>query len=155
MKSFTIIETLVAITILTVGILGISGLLSNQLFVLKISENKLVAAYLAQEGIEIVRNIRDSNYLKGQSWNKGISLGDWQADYKSFSLSPFDGSKLKIDPTNGFFNLGSGVETKFSRKISILRVDSVSATIQVTVYWKEKGIEHSFVARGKIYDWKP
>jgi len=62
-KGFSLLETLVAIAVITVGLVGVIGLIAYTISISRVSPNKVIAANLAQEGIEAVRNIRDSNWL--------------------------------------------------------------------------------------------
>lgn len=62
-NGFTIIEIIISIFILCVGIIGVYSAFSAVSILTADSADRLVAAYLAQEGIEVVRNIRDSNWL--------------------------------------------------------------------------------------------
>ena len=63
-KGFTLIETVVAVALIVGAVVGPLALVSQALFSAKSSKNKIVAAHLAQEGIEIVRHFRDSNILR-------------------------------------------------------------------------------------------
>jgi len=72
-SSFTLIEVVVAIFLITVGIGGSFHLVNSLMDFSSISSSRLQAAYLAQEGIELVRNIRDSNWLAGDPWDQEIS----------------------------------------------------------------------------------
>ncbi|MEK7643658.1 MAG: hypothetical protein AAB372_04410 [Patescibacteria group bacterium] len=63
-KSFSLLETIVAIAILLVGLLGAMNLSQLGLASISVFKNQLIAANLAQEGVELVRNKRDSNYLR-------------------------------------------------------------------------------------------
>ena len=60
---FTLIETLVAITILTLAVVGPLFAAHRAVIAAQISRSQLVASYLAQEGVEYVRSMRDSIYL--------------------------------------------------------------------------------------------
>jgi prepilin-type N-terminal cleavage/methylation domain-containing protein len=159
-KGFTVIEVMVALFIIVTGIVGISGLLSQTVASSSLVSSKLIAGYLAQEGIEIVRNIRDSNWLEQRSepaifWDQGIPVGNWEADYQSISLSsPFagSGSYLKIGNSNGLYSYSAGQTTKFKRKITINK-DTDVIMITVTVFWDEKRKNQSFVVKENLYNW--
>jgi len=72
MKGFTLLEVIIAIAILIVGLIGLMVLVSATISASSVSASRLLAANLAQEGIELVRGIRDSNWLQGQAWDTGI-----------------------------------------------------------------------------------
>jgi len=165
-KGFTLIELLLTIFIVTIGLAAVFLIAQFPLHQTSISISRLTAAYLAQEGIEIVRNIRDTNWLEPSPWNSGLSPGNYEADYTYSDLVSCSGScgyddlrKLKID--NGFYKYSSGgEETKFKRKIAIeSETDLESGTdhlkIKVTVYWKEKdGKTYTFPAvQENLYNW--
>lgn len=64
LQAFTLVETLVSITILTIAI---SGPLSVALFAsshAKDTKNKMIATWLAEENIEILRNKRDTVFIQ-------------------------------------------------------------------------------------------
>ena len=54
---FTLVETLVAISIFTISILGMLSVLASSIANTTYAKQKMVATYLAQEGIEYIRNI--------------------------------------------------------------------------------------------------
>ena len=60
---FTLIELVISIFILSVAIIGVANAFNVITILTSDSTNKITAAYLAQEGMEIVRNIRDTNWL--------------------------------------------------------------------------------------------
>jgi putative endonuclease len=150
---FTLIETITAIFILTTGILALSSLISYFISASSISGQRLIAAYLAQEGIEIVRNLRDTNLLNGRSWDYGLNSGDWQADYNDATLSPYTGSFLNLEGS-GFYGYGSGNLTVFKRKINLQKSGNV-LKILVEVSWQERGRSHSLTAQANLYNWQP
>ena len=60
---FTLVETLVAISIFTMSILGLITVLASGIADTNYAKRKIIATYLAQEGIEYVRNMRDTYVL--------------------------------------------------------------------------------------------
>ena len=56
-KSFTLIEVLVATFVITLGVAGGLVVVSQTTAFTQITSSRLTATYLAQEGIEIVKNI--------------------------------------------------------------------------------------------------
>lgn len=80
--AFTLIEVVIGISILSVvlmamGSLTVTAIRSNQANV-----NRLTAYYLAQEALEALRNMRDTNWLQNYDYNTG---GDpfWGASFES------------------------------------------------------------------------
>lgn len=63
-KGFTLIETLVAISILLLSIIGPMEIAARGLFSAYYARDEIAAYYLAQEGVEYVRNLRDTMYLE-------------------------------------------------------------------------------------------
>src|SRR3989338_9606391 len=60
---FTLIETLVAVTILTFAVVGPMFTASRSIVAAQLANDQITASYLAQEGIEYVREVRDNAYL--------------------------------------------------------------------------------------------
>ena len=152
---FTMMELIVAIFVITTGIVGVLSLVTQTIYSATYSSNKLIAAYLAQEGIEIVRNIRDTNWLQGLSWNNGLGVSVYEADYKASSLSFFGGNPLNLETLTGYYGYGAGDATKFTRKITISNGPiGDSLNVKVEVSWQEKGNTHSLEAQENLYNWK-
>jgi len=70
-KGFTLIETLVAVSIFSVSILGLMSVLSSGISNTTYAKQKIIASYLAQEGIEYIRNMRDTYVLYGANGQAG------------------------------------------------------------------------------------
>ena len=62
-KGFTLIETLVALSIFSVSIILFMSVLGSGITDTNYAKQKIVAGYLAQEGIEYMRNMRDNAVL--------------------------------------------------------------------------------------------
>ena len=59
-NGFTLVETLVAIAIFSVSVGALLGVLANGISDTTYARQKMTATYLAQEGIEQMRNMRDN-----------------------------------------------------------------------------------------------
>ncbi|HEB13543.1 MAG TPA: prepilin-type N-terminal cleavage/methylation domain-containing protein [candidate division CPR3 bacterium] len=152
-KGFTIIEVLVALVLLTVGAGGAFALLSRTISFTSTANGRLVATYLAQEGIEIVRNIRDTNWLQGEALNEGIADGDWRVDYTEAELdNPYDGEFLKL--SGGMYQYVLGDDTSLQRNITIGNIAD-GITVDVEVSWTTKGQAHSVESSTILYNWLP
>jgi len=62
-SGFTVLETLVAVSVLLVGVVGPISLIVQALSSTSFSRNHIVAYNLAQEGIELMRAVRDDMAL--------------------------------------------------------------------------------------------
>ena len=92
------------------------------------SRDQIIAGLLAQESIELVRNIRDNNWVTtGNSFDRFPTSAikdncriDKDYDYSSGAvlqcdIVSFDGYALKMD-SNGFYSHNGPTATKFHRK---------------------------------------
>lgn len=71
---FSIAEVVVAVFVISTGLLAIISLIINSLNYSMLSRDQVIASQLAQEGIELVRNVRDNNIFNGdEGWNDGLS----------------------------------------------------------------------------------
>ena len=151
-------ECLVAIFLITVGVIGAISVVNQTTTFTQVTSSQLIGAYLAQEGIEIVRNIRDTNFLKihkgeeGINWDTGLTgcTGGCETDYNDPALISAD-RYLKID--GGFYNYDSGENTLFKRKI-IIQPDTNILKVQVLVSWQERGRTHQVTAQENLYNWQ-
>ena len=148
---FTLIEVMVAISIMLIGIVGLYSLIPKIVSITGANNNKFTASQLAREGIEIVRNIRDTNWLEEENWQEGLDNGDWRAQYDKEFLLSFSDEPLKIDG-NGFYNYDSGETTKFKRKLSLSNPEADVLNIKVQVTWSGEG--SPFEVEENLYDWR-
>lgn len=72
----TLIETLVAITVFSIGVFAVLRVLTWNLSIMDRTNMKLQSTVLAKEWLELLYNVRDSNLNKGLPWDcimdKGI-----------------------------------------------------------------------------------
>jgi len=156
-NGFTFLEVLAAILLMTLGVMGTLSLITQTTIFTQIASSRFIASYLVQEGIEIVKNIRDTNFLKihkgieGINWDTGLtgcSLG-CEADYNDSALVSAD-RYLKID--GGFFNYDSVTDTVFKRKITITPGTDI-LKVSVEVSWQERGRTHKVTTQENLYKW--
>jgi len=159
------LEVIIAVSVLTVAVGGTYALISQTLRAASLANSRLVAAHLAQEGVEIVRNFRDNNWLNqrinpGLSWKAGLGAGEYEADYNDAALVSFvaEGRNLYIDGTDGFYTYlgspGSGdTQTKFKRKITVVEVGDDEIDVTVRIFWQERGGEYTIEVAEELYNW--
>ena len=167
-KGFSLLELIITILVVSIGILGTYSVVSYTLSAIGLSSSRLTAAYLAQEGIEIVRNIRDTNWLEedagvsGVLWNSGLGTGNYEADYRNDGLdtcfSPCNFNSLRVlQIEGGFYRYGgtAGVNTPFKRKITIDSGPGGSLTVTVSIQWDHKGKrQRPVIVQENLYNWK-
>lgn len=124
-----------AISILMVGILSAFILVIRTLANTPHIQSRLIAANLAQEGVEMVRQIRDTNMVsEGGKFRDGLLAGVYQIDIIDRKLEPFEREGfLKFDDIDRIYSYKDGNKNPFyfQRKITI--EDIVGKTNQFRV----------------------
>ena len=166
---FTLVEAIVAIGVISVGFVGSLVLLSKSSSQASLLKNRVVVSHLAAEGVEVVRNIRDTNWLKGFDWRTGLAdTTGGIVDYDSAAVDASDASEgRKCLNWNGSFYrhaLASGgyaCNTTFKRHIELAtKSETVSGQnvdyleIKSIVEWREKTRTQTVTVVNHLYDWK-
>lgn len=180
---FTLVETLVAISIFTVSILGLMSVLSSGISNISYVKQKIVATYLAQEGIEYIRNMRDTYVIfpSGAGWNafntklagascaiNGCYFNDQLLDYTKHTQqmvtvqTVFDcgdpncsAHPLSYDSTTGKYGYASGTNSGFIRKINVIYDPTKpnQTTISSTVSWTQGSGNYHITFSEILYNW--
>lgn len=109
-KGFTLIELIVTIGVLSLGILAVIALSGKSYGALSLQKNKLIGMNLAKEGIEIMRNIRDENWLYTESSHCDSNstptvCADGRVEQDGSDCDWRCGSKNIIEGNPGFFRM--------------------------------------------------
>jgi type II secretory pathway pseudopilin PulG len=157
---FTLIEALVALTLLTVGLIPAFLQASNAVALSASIRNTLIAAHVAQEGIEITRSIRDSNWFAGRPFSAGLDSCDsgCRVQWDVQEVLPISGrgqQPLRQAKEAGLLQYDSGDETLFSRTMVITPVGAGELQVSSQVNWRERSGNKSFVIEYHLYDWYP
>lgn len=172
-RAFTLVETLVAIAIFTTSILGLMSILASGISNTNYAKNKITASYLAQEGIEYVRNMRDTYGLytmaTGRDWNgfkaklTPCNSGNECGFNSSFPLTdPSFLFKCSSDPidcklylNNGSYNDDStgGIYSGFTRKIWMDPINSDEVKISSVVSWTQGFGNYNVTFSENLFNW--
>lgn len=146
-KGFTLIETLAAIAILLVAVVGPMSVIGGSLSQTSTIRDQSIALNLAQEGIEVVRQRRDSNMINawgggGAVWSDGLTAGNYTiSSIDTTLLLPCMGictivQKLVRKDATGWYSQGSGDNpTKFNRAVNISDISPTEKRVVSEVTW--------------------
>lgn len=177
---FTLVETLVAISIILVGLSGAFSVIQFGLSSSIAVKDRIISSFLAQEALEAVRNLKDSNVLKQNAngdaanpdWLSGVATADGSSGCKTdgtvgcdYNLNdtatPFtqcSGScaALNVD-ANGIFSHASGAGSQASRFTRTIKIKELTPANPGE---KEARVEvtvswfgHAFVVVENITNW--
>jgi prepilin-type N-terminal cleavage/methylation domain-containing protein len=152
-KGFSLLEVIIAMFIILIGLVGILSLANMSLKNASVSKMRLIASGLAQEGIEIVRDIRRS-YSDWDDWYGAVVDGDYLVQYDSTSLVPYSETPLKLDKATGLYQYSSGDDTSFYRKVTLTKISANEVKVVAEVKWQLKGSWHDLTVEDRLWNWK-
>lgn len=167
-KGFTLVETLVAITIIALALVGPFVAVQQALNASRSARDQLIASSLAQEGIEYVRSIRDGNYLYNivnpsspRSWLFGVDgtnnstncivadcIIDATQNTRSTTIAP-----LYISATGIYNQQASGTVSPFTRTVRITTVSATEVRVTVTMSWMTKNLPYTTSVSETLNNW--
>lgn len=164
-RGFTLIETFVAITILVTAVAGPLTLAQKGLQSAILARDQLVASFLAQEGLEFIRERRDNNSLaspRPPDWLEGLSAcidpATCTISSSADSITACNGAcpPLRLDTTYGFYNYtGSNAVTPFTRTVRIVRhANGREAKVYSTVTWRTSIFDRQIVLEDVLFKWQ-
>lgn len=148
-KAFSIIEVLTAVFVLSIGITAVLALMAGNVKNSINARDGIIASGLAQEGIELVRNIRDNNFISGktafESNFPSNSKDNCMIDKDSDDIEHCDNGngedrKLYYNESSGFYvhSSSNATSTKFRRRVIVeydTWPDPTQAVITSMVWW--------------------
>lgn len=158
-KWFSIIEVLVWIFIFTLWMVWVYAIISSTLRINDTNQNYIIASNLAREQLELVRNIRDSNYkvlkpynLKNPSWNSFTSWDKFEFnkkykienDYSNIASFP-----IKVDEINDFWEWISEINWKM-RDYRLCLDSKNRYTYDCTTSWNKKTEFYKYISVEKV-----
>lgn len=174
-RGFTIIEVLIALTIFSIAVAGIVTVSVQGGVNITNVRNRTIAKYLAEEGIELMRGVRDTNVVASTvpatGWGNFITLVTSTANCTS---SPCDvdatvpGSiitctttcpVLAYNESTGYYNhqpIGGSTSNRvspFTRNLVITSVSSDEIEVVSTVSWREGNNQQSIIMRESMFNW--
>ena len=177
-KGFSLIETLIAVSILMIAIAGPLSLVQAGLFSSIHQRNQVTATYLAQEALEYVKNVRDTNSYSQYTaspvtWLTGLSaclgssgcyvdphgtLTGGNFYIKAADLVPMPLNQV-LTGTVYSYSYAVGTPTTYTRVVKITPVPvgnpaSDEITVSVTVGWNDNLLARSYTVSENIYNYE-
>ena len=178
-RGFTLLEVLIAITILIFAITATFTAAQSGLQSAIESKDQVIAYYMAQEAVEFIRNMRDTNSLAGVTWLTGVAdvAGDPCYPGKACSVDVV-ANKLSTCPsgpgtcanlvedsdtqssTYGMYadaynsHPASWVSVNFKREIMIAVLSTNEIAVTVNVTWSRGSFSRVFTVHESIFNWQ-
>ena len=182
-RGFTLIETIMSVTIFAIAIIGPMTLSANSIKASKDSRLHLEALHLAEEGVEIIHNMRDNASAEDRSrvrlgwtsWMISISAtcsiacvvdptshnggGVWG----NGALDPVGAGSdiVKYNERTGVYSQRSGggglIDSPFRRRVTTTVVDARQTRVTSVVSYVSTygGLMRYATATDDIYNWYP
>lgn len=164
-------ETLVAISILLIAVVAPMSTIGGSLSSIYIARDQMIAINFAQEGVEVVRQKRDSNMLNKWkngvgSWEDNLLAGGYVIDATNLkgagvllvcnsSCDVFDKKSIRQDQVTGLFYqttaASSGENTQFTRIVKIEDISPTEKTVTSTVEWSVGSISKKIEVKESIF----
>lgn len=166
-RGFSLLETMVALAVLTSAVMGPISLASMSIRSASLSHDNVMASFLAEEGVEIARARRDNSVYVGAGWMGDLGectsqdcLVDAFASAPDDILRPCGGTcpKIKYDSATGAFQYTTGNEMPFTRTINIIPIGlgDKEVRVVVTVSWRERFLpqDSKVIVDTNLFNWK-
>ena len=147
-----------ALGVVVIALIGMLSLLSSSIGVNRVISDQYIAAYLASEGIEVVKNIIDTNIAQGLAYNEGLVGCVTGCMFQYNSVAPVAGpsGKIKFNSSSGIYSYDSGSPTGFSRNVVIQFGESADELVVTSsVSWVSRGsVDRQIDLEDHFYNWR-
>lgn len=165
---FSLIETLIAVFILATSISALLVITGGGLKSQNIAKERLTAQYLAQEGVELVRNVRDTFELTTEvvssidevthplnvCLDSGCTIDPITFEVEACASDGEIVCPNLTDTSDGSFGYGGLNETNFQRVIQIESKQAGRAfTVTSIVKWGPVGSGSSVTYKSDLFSW--
>lgn len=178
---FTLLETLIAIFIMTVAFTALLTLMTTSMFSARYANNEITATYLAQEAMDYVRNDRDTTAFLNSNWSvSGITsfIGHYGDPSRSTDcFDPLNGCMIDANlsivnpclgscpqlfyenaPGGGAYYVYSSSSTtrptSFVRTIKMDLVNPEELAVTVIVSWKNGSVVRTQQLKASLLKWQ-
>ncbi len=150
-KSQSILEVLLSLIIFSIAFVSLIILVNNYLKILKTTKERIIANFLAQEGLELVIAKRNINKAAGKGWLDGLS----GSNCIDINLDPKPGSStscpLYLNDKNQYVHTNTATQTIFSRLIKIEVNNNIATVTSIVDFGDSPPIELETI----LTDWIP
>ena len=162
-SGFTLVETLVAIAVLLMSLTGPLFLAERSFVAATGSRDQMIATFLAQEGIEYSRVVRDSNYLEGNAWMARLSSCVSSAciiDPAQDLVSVCSGScpVLNFNTSDRSYNhsvvTSVNQPTIWRREVQLVQITATEYRVTSSVFFTKRGVERSVILKETLHQWQ-
>lgn len=176
-RGFTLVETLVAISIITTAIVGPFSAIQYAVTTANASRDRLIAVSLAQEAVETVRSVRDGNFLYVAAGNpdrgwlyamdgSGSTANCFAAagctiDAANYAIAacPSSGScsPVRLNSSQKLYNQApvsaTNPATRFTRTVKLTSISATEIQVTVTVTWSTNRQPYTVTVTDTLTKW--
>lgn len=149
-NGFTLVETILAISILSVVIVTAGSLATSSIRIGGQNLHQFTAFHLAEEGIEVVRHLRDSNWLQNRPWAYGLGDGEYVI------ISDHALGRWALLPATDRAGASSALAAPFENyeRTVALRTEGNAMQVESRVSYSEAGKEKIVTLNTELTNWK-
>jgi prepilin-type N-terminal cleavage/methylation domain-containing protein len=168
--AFSLIEILAVLFIVSIALVGVMMLAHQSIRAQRLNKHTLIAYQLAQEGIELVRAVRDTNWKKAspENFEAIFSNDNFCIDYEALTLN-ISANPCPLYLVDGYYKHRDVEQpgdqiSPYSRLIKIEFLEELpeggeipennrAVHVSSHIYWDELGGTFEYVTATELYDW--